>query len=281
MDGKSMDFAETLFAHVETLYPICRSITGKGLRQTLRYVPSHIPAEMREVPSGTPVLDWQVPLEWNVRRRRASETLARARRSSNFPITTSICCNTAGPVDQIVPIKELQKHLHSIPDQPDLIPYRTAYYSDTWGFCLQPPRPPAGSPEPAYHVQIDTRLPHGSLYIWECFLPEQGPEEVLFRCIAAIPLLPTTIFRESPSRSSSPESCERREALLATHPVHPRLIGAITWLHFNRDAPSVCVTASSLPASAILRRRPINVPAGTMPPIDRYAASGPVNEGLR
>ena len=264
-----MDPAETLFAHAAALYPICRSITGNGLRQTLRYVASHIPAELREVPSGTPVLDWQVPLEWNV--NSATLETAEGETIVDFARHNLHLLQYSHPVDRIVPLEELQSHLHSLPDQPDLIPYRTAYYADTWGFCL-PHRERLRLAEPAYRVRIDTTLSHGSLTYAECFLPGTGPTRSFCGSIAAIPRSPTTIFRESLSRSSSRRARRPAAKVWYRFLFIPGTIGAITWLHFNRDAPQrvrhglvlTCLGDAAPPTYKQSRR-------GNAP-IDRYVA---------
>jgi aminopeptidase-like protein len=277
MDGKSMDAAETLFAHAAALYPICRSITGDGLRQTLRYIASHIPAELHEVPSGTPVLDWQVPLEWNV--NSATLETVDGQTIVDFARHNLHLLQYSHPVDGIVPLEELQSHLHSLPDQPDLIPYRTAYYADTWGFSL-PHRERVRLAEPAYRVRIDTRLSQGSLTYAECFLPGTGPGEVLLSVHCCHP----SLANDNLSGIAVAIELARR---LADRPRRygyrflfiPGTIGAITWLHFNRDAPQrvrhglvlTCLGDAAPPTYKQSRR-------GNAP-IDRYAAQVLGDEG--
>src|SRR5262245_55915876 len=117
------------------LYPLCRSITGDGVRETLRILGAGLPLKIEEVPSGTKVLDWEVPDEWNFR----SAYIAResGERVVDFADHTLHILQYSQPVDRTVPMDELRRHLHSLPDAPDLIPYRTAYYAKTWGFCLR------------------------------------------------------------------------------------------------------------------------------------------------
>ena len=126
---------EALHAHCSALFPICRSITGDGLRRTLRYVADRLPLELREVPTGTRVLDWEIPREWNPRaawiRTLSGDTVADFAAHNLHLVQYS----HAVP-ERTVPMDELRRRLHSLPERPDLIPYRTAYYADTWGFCL-------------------------------------------------------------------------------------------------------------------------------------------------
>jgi aminopeptidase-like protein len=100
----------------------------------LSYIQTQIPLVVHEIPSGTPVLDWEVPLEWTV--RGASIRTLTGQEVVNFSNNNLHLVQYSRPVDRVIQVEELQKHLHSIPEQPDLVPYRTAYYSDTWGFCL-------------------------------------------------------------------------------------------------------------------------------------------------
>ena len=128
------DIGQKLHRHVEALFPICRSITGEGLRVTLRYIRQFLPLEICEVPSGIKVLDWTIPREWNI--RDAFIATLDGRRIVDFRRNNLHILQYSAPVDRIVTRQELEGHLYSLPEQPDLIPYRTAYYADTWGFCL-------------------------------------------------------------------------------------------------------------------------------------------------
>jgi aminopeptidase-like protein len=231
---KMADIGHEIFSHVEALFPICRSITGDGLRYTLKYISDRVPLEIREVPSGTPVLDWEVPAEWNVRgasiRTMAGETVVDFARHNLHLLQYS------KPVDQVVARDELDQHLHSLPDQPTLIPYRTGYYANTWGFCLSH-RDRLALTEPEYHVRIDTDLRPGSLSLGECLIPGQTEAEVLLSIHCCHPSL------ANDNLSSIGVAIELGRWLVA-RPRHlsyrllfiPGTIGAITWLHFNRDA---------------------------------------------
>ncbi|HSK80868.1 MAG TPA: DUF2172 domain-containing protein, partial [Thermoanaerobaculia bacterium] len=115
-------------------YPICRSITGDGVRQTLAMIRQRIPLEIHEVPSGTPVFDWTVPREWNI--RDAWVKGPDGRKVVDFQRSNLHVLNYSVPVHTKLSLSELKQHLFTLPDQPDLIPYRTSYYREAWGFCL-------------------------------------------------------------------------------------------------------------------------------------------------
>src|SRR5262249_2578071 len=119
---------------IEELYPICRSITGDGLRQTLRRLQTHIPLEIREVPSGTKVFDWTVPKEWNIQDAYVKD--AKGERVIDFRRHNLHIVNYSIPVRCSMSLSELRPHLYTIPEQPDWIPYRTSYYREDWGFCI-------------------------------------------------------------------------------------------------------------------------------------------------
>ena len=137
-DASSMSAAEAepaaMMALIEELFPICRSITGGGVRRTLSILQRHIPLEVHEVPSGTPALDWTVPREWNI--RGAHITNPDATRIVDFAASNLHVVQYSRPIDAVMPLSELGPHLHSLPDEPDWIPYRTSYYNENWGFCL-------------------------------------------------------------------------------------------------------------------------------------------------
>lgn len=161
---------------VRELMPICRSITGDGVRQTLQRIRELVPLEMHEVPSGTRVFDWQVPKEWNI--REAFLVGPDGTRIVDFADHNLHVMSYSTPVDVELDLDELQKHLHSIPDQPDLIPYRTSYYNENWAFCL-PHALRESLPEGRYRARIDSTLASGSLSYGELYIPGESEEEFL------------------------------------------------------------------------------------------------------
>ncbi len=175
-----------MHALVRELFPICRSITGDGVRRTLEILSRRQPIEIREIASGTPVLDWTVPPEWNVREawvRDPNGDLVIDFRSSNLHLV-----GYSVPVRRRMPLAELRRHLYTLPDRPDWIPYRTSYYKETWGFCLSHRRLESLR-EGEYEVVIDTTLAPGKLTWGELVLPGELEDEVLISAHVCHPSL--------------------------------------------------------------------------------------------
>lgn len=165
-----------MYALIEDLYPICRSITGNGVRETLRRVSKHIPLDIKEVPTGTRVFDWEVPKEWNIRDAYILDK--RGEKVVDFQKSNLHVVNYSVPVRERMPLAELQQHLFSIPEHPDWIPYRTSYYSETWGFCLSQHQLEQLADD-RYEVVIDSQLEDGHLTYAECRIPGRSEEEVV------------------------------------------------------------------------------------------------------
>ena len=218
---------------VERLYPIPRSITGDGVRQTLAVLREHIPLDIREVPTGTPVLDWTVPREWNVREAWIAD--AAGRRVVDFADHSLHLMVYSAPFRGRMPLAQLRDHLYSLPQQPDLIPYRTSYYEERWGFCLRH-RDLEALPDGDYEVCVDTVLADGHLTYGELLVPGATEDEFLVSAHVCHPslandnqssvALATLLARELGSR---------RTRLSYRFLFVPGLIGAITWLAENED----------------------------------------------
>lgn len=222
-----------IHALMRELYPICRSITGDGFRQTLARLQQEVPLEVHEVPSGTKVFDWTVPREWSIRdayvKNSSGDRVIDFRRHNLHVVNYSV------PVQGKMSLAQLRPHLHTLPDQPDLIPYRTSYYKEAWGFCL-PHRQLEQMPEDEYEVCIDSTLQDGHLTYGECLLKGASAQEVLISCHAC-----------HPSLCNDNLSGVTVAAFLAKHlaqvPLRysyrflfiPGTIGSITWLSLNED----------------------------------------------
>src|SRR5688572_28601507 len=222
-----------IHALIRDLYPICRSITGDGMRQTLARLKKEIPLEVSEVPSGTKAFDWTVPREWNIRdayvKNSSGERVIDFRRHNLHVVNYSV------PVRGTMSLAQLRPHLHTLPDQPDLIPYRTSYYKEAWGFCL-PHRQLEQMPEDEYEVCIDSTLRDGHLTYGECLLKGASAQEVLVSCHVC-----------HPSLCNDNLSGVAVAAFLAKHLIGvplrysyrflfiPGTIGSITWLSLNED----------------------------------------------
>lgn len=178
--------AADMLAMIEEIYPICRSITGEGLRDTLRAVQRRVPITLHEIPSGTKVFDWTVPDEWNISDAYVLD--AGGRRVVDFRRSNLHVVNYSEPIRRKLPLSELKAHLFSLPEHPDWVPYRTSYYERSWGFCLSQ-RQLDALPDGEYEAVIESRLEPGSLTYGELLLPGESADEVLISCHCCHPSL--------------------------------------------------------------------------------------------
>jgi aminopeptidase-like protein len=176
LDFPQQSIGEDIYRFISELYPICRSITGEGARETLGLIGKRIPLEIHEVPSGTTVFDWVVPKEWNI--KNAYIKNARGEKVVDFKDSNLHVVNYSVPVHRKIALSELKNRLFAMPEHPDWIPYRTSYYKEDWGFCLTHNQLLALN-EDEYEVCIDATLEPGSLSYGECFLKGQTTDEVL------------------------------------------------------------------------------------------------------
>ena len=219
---------------IEELYPLCRSITGDGVRSTLARIHREIPLSITETPSGTRVFDWTVPREWNI--RGGCLDGPEGGRIVDFRDHNLHVLNYSAPVDKQVSRDDLEPHLFSLPDQPDLIPYRTSYYRENWGFCLPHRQREALGPG-SYHAFIDSDLSEGSLTLGEVLIPGQLKDEVLIWSHVCHPsiandnlsgLAVTAWWAKHLAESPTPRYSFR-------FVWGPGTIGSITWLARNQE----------------------------------------------
>jgi aminopeptidase-like protein len=227
------DVGREMHELVADLYPLCRSITGDGVRETLRRVAKQVPLEVREVPSGTQVFDWVVPPEWNI--RAAHITGPDGRRVVDFETSNLHVMSYSVPIRARLSRSELDSHLHSLPERPDWVPYRTSYYSEDWGFCLSE-RQRATLGDGEYEVVIDSELRDGHLTYGELLIPGETDDEVLVSCHVCHPSLANdnlsgiavATYLADRLRSSRNRYSYRFLFI-------PGTIGAITWLSANQS----------------------------------------------
>jgi aminopeptidase-like protein len=217
-----------LYRLAEELFPICRSITGDGVRQTLRRLGSEVPLTIHEVPSGTPVLDWTVPLEWNIRDAWIATTSGE--RVVDFRASNLHVVNYSRPIRARVTREELDRHLHSLPDRPEWIPYRTSYYADIWGFCVtQQQRERLTDAE--YDVCIESSLTQGSLTFGEVLMRGELPDEVLLSAHVCHPSLANDNLSGLVVLTALIQHLRRRPRRYTYRVLFaPGTIGALTWL---------------------------------------------------
>jgi aminopeptidase-like protein len=222
---------EEMHAFIGQMYPLCRSITGAGFRETLSMVAHHIPLEIHEVPTGTPAFDWTVPKEWSIRDAYVKDSAGR--RIIDFRESNLHVVSYSVPVSTTLSLTELKEHLFSIPEHPDWIPYRTSYYQENWGFCLSH-HDLMSMKEDRYEVCIDSSLESGHLTYGEYFLPGEEESEILLSCHACHPSLCN-------DNLSSVALITFLAKHLGTRPRRysyrilfiPGTIGSITWLCLN------------------------------------------------
>jgi aminopeptidase-like protein len=163
--------------YFDRLWPICRSITGNGLRESLKILSEIIPLEIHEIPTGTKVFDWEIPKEWNI--RDAWIEGPDGKRYAEFSKNNLHLFNYSIPVDKEISFDELQKHIKTLPGMRDAIPYMTSYYSENWGFCLSQNEFDKMPKTGIYRVHIDSTLTNGSLTYGELIIPGKTGKEIL------------------------------------------------------------------------------------------------------
>jgi aminopeptidase-like protein len=225
---------EWIYGLMEVLYPICRSITGDGVRQTLHILGTHIPLEVHEVPTGTQVFDWTVPKEWNIRdafvRKQGGPRLIDFHQSNLHVLNYSM------PIHRTMALDELKPHLFTLPDRPDWIPYKTSYYKEGWGFCLSHNQL-MGLDEGDYEVLIDATLEDGSLTYGECFLPGASDEEILVSVHTCHPSLANdNLSGVCTAACMARMLADQKRRYSYRFLFIPGTIGAITWLCLNKDS---------------------------------------------
>ena len=181
---KSEIIANQMFLLMKKLYPICRSITGDGVRKTLKIIEKEIPLKIHEVPTGEKVFDWKIPKEWNI--NDAYIINPNGEKILDFKKLNLHVLNYSTPINKKISLSELKKHIHTIPEKPNVIPYVTSYYSENWGFCMSHYQL-LGLKEGEYHVVIDSKLENGSLTYGEYLIPGKSQDEILFSCYVCHP----------------------------------------------------------------------------------------------
>lgn len=213
------------------MFPFCRSITGDGVRQTLRCLERELPLTIQEVPTGTPVFDWTVPKEWNVRDAWIKDE--RGRKVVDFAESNLHVLNYSQPVHGRMPLSELDAHLYTLPEQPEAIPYKTSYYRETWGFCLSHAHR-ASLADGEYEYRIDSSLDEGSLTLGEVCLPGRQSQEILFSAHVCHPSLANDNLSAVVVLHHLARALAQVERSFTYRFVFaPGTIGAITWLAQN------------------------------------------------
>jgi aminopeptidase-like protein len=230
----SNNHGNEIYNFLKKIFPICRSITGDGNRETLKLIQKAIPLKIHEVPTGYQAYDWEVPLEWNI--KDAYIVDPEGNRIADFKKNNLHVMGYSVPVDKKVSLEELSKHLYSIPDKPDAIPYVTSYYEPKWGFCLthnERRRLKRGT----YRVHIDSSLENGSLSYGELIIPGKSKKEIFLTTYICHPSMAN-------NESSGPSVTtflakwilEKERKYTYRIVFSPETIGAIVYISKNYDA---------------------------------------------
>jgi aminopeptidase-like protein len=230
------DAGRELHNFIVELYPICRSITGEGVRETLRAIQKRIPLEIHDVPSGTKVFDWTVPQEWNV--SDAYIMNREGKRVVDFKAHNLHLMSYSLPIRKRMMLADLKPHLFTLPDHPEWIPYRTSYYKENWGFCLRH-ADLERLPDDEYEVVIDSSLQPGSLTYGEFYVPGETSDEILVSCHVCHPSMCndnlsgiTVAVKLAETVAACPRRYSYRFLFI------PGTIGSITWLAQNEPMVS-------------------------------------------
>ena len=233
LDGAEHELGQEAYELMRRLFPLCRSLTGAGVRATFDVLHEHVPLIRREVPSGTRVCDWSVPDEWNI--RDAYIATPDGKRVVDFRRSSLHVVSYSEPVRTTLSLEELRPRLHTLPDRPDVVPYRTSYYERTWGFCLSHRQLLELEPGD-YEVVIDATLAPGHLTYAELELEGQRQDKILISTYVCHPSLANdnlsgivvaTMLAKQLARQPRRHSYRFLFA--------PGTIGPLTWLDRNRE----------------------------------------------
>lgn len=228
---KSENRGNQMFQLMEKLYPICRSITGDGVRKTLEIIKKEIPLQIHEVPTGKKVFDWTIPKEWNI--NDAYIINPDGKKIVDFKESNLHVLNYSIPINQKISLLELKKHIHTIPEKPNVVPYVTSYYSENWGFCMKH-NDFLNLKEGEYSVVIDSKLEKGSLTYGEFLIPGKSDFEILLSCYVCHPsmcndnLSGVVLLTEIAKYFKNIENYYSIRFIFV-----PETIGTITWIHQN------------------------------------------------
>lgn len=226
---------EDIYQLCVDLFPICRSITGHGVRETLAIIKKHLPElVIHEVPTGTQAFDWEVPKEWNIEDAYIIDP--DGNKIVDFKVSNLHVVGYSSPINTTLSLEALDKHLYSLPDQPEAIPYITSYYQDRWGFCLSHNQRQSLKPG-KYQVFVDSSLENGYLSYGELLLPGIETAEVFLSTYICHPSMANnelsgpavTTFLAKWLKSINNRKLSYRIVFI------PETIGAIVYLSLNLD----------------------------------------------
>ena len=228
-----IDSGNELYNLIKRLYPICRSITGDGVRETLQIIREFIPIQINEVASGTKVFDWTIPAEWNI--KDAYIKNAWGEKIVDFKKLNLHVLNYSIPIDEKMGLEKLKAHLYAIPESPEWIPYRTSYHNREWGFCISHNQLLEMKDE-EYEVKIESSLVPGSLTYGEYFIKGNSTDVVLFTCHICHPSLCNDNLSGIAIATFLARELSKMKLKYSYRFLFiPGTIGSITWLSLNHD----------------------------------------------
>lgn len=227
------NIGDDLYSFIKELFPICRSITGNGVRETLNIIKKHIPIEIHEVPTGTKVFDWIVPKEWNISdayiKNSKGEKIVDFQKSNLHILQYSV------PINKKISLDELKNHLYTIEEHPDWIPYKTSYYQENWGFCLSY-NEYLKLHDDEYEVFIDSTLEDGSLSYGEILFDGEQADEILFSTYVCHPSMCNDNLTGIAILTYLAKSLKNKKLKNSYRFLFiPETIGAIAWLCINEN----------------------------------------------
>ena len=228
---KEVEFGGKIFELIKILYPICRSITGDGVRKTLKILQKEIPLDINEIPTKTKCFDWKIPKEWNIIDAYIKDP--NGNKIVDFKNSNLHVVSYSIPINKKMRLKELKKHLHYLSEKPKAIPYRTSYYNEYWGFCISYNQFKKLR-EGEYEVCINSSLKNGSLTYGEYLVPGKIKDEILLSCYICHP----SLCNDNLSGIGLLTILAKILTKISTHYSYrflfiPETIGAITWLSIN------------------------------------------------
>ncbi len=232
-DFNSEEKGEKLYELIKQLYPICRSITGDGVRETLNIISNTIPVTIHEIPSGTEAFDWEIPDEWNINDGWIKNS--KGEKIIDFKNLNLHVLNYSIPIDKKGKSKGLKEYLFTLPENPDWVPYRTSYHTRQWGFCMSHNQMEALE-EDDYHVYIDSSIEKGSLTYGEYLIEGKSKEEVLITCHICHPSLCNDNLSGISVAVQLAELLSKTDLNFTYRFLFiPGTIGSITWLSQNEN----------------------------------------------
>ena len=230
---EKIEIGRKIYSLIEKLFPICRSITGDGVRETLNIISEEIPLIIYNIPTGENVFDWTIPEEWNI--KDAYILSPEGEKIIDFKNSNLHVVSYSQPIDKQISFEELKNHIHTLPNKPDWIPYKTSYYKKDWGFCMSENQYKTMG-EGSYKVVIDSNFSKGNLTYGEFYLKGEVEDEVLISTHICHPSMCNDNLSGISVTTQIAKFLSREKRKYSYRVIFvPATIGAITWLAKNEE----------------------------------------------